>query len=116
MTAKYSRHNIFVVENLDEAGKRYLESDKLPHHILCDSFLVCGRLPDCDKLLYLSDLFDGSISPPWLCTLFLPNLPLEAKSSGQILTTRNCWSGKAWLYQLRIKKELGNLACYDFIG
>ena len=62
MTAKYSRQH-FCCKKLRRGRKKYFGSDKLPqHHILCDNFLVFGRLPDCDKLLYLSDLFDGRIS------------------------------------------------------
>ena len=72
--------NIFVVQNLDEAEKSPLEVTNF-HVSYFDNFLVRGRLVDCDKLLYLSDLFDGRISSPWLCSQFLPDLPLEAESS-----------------------------------
>ena len=88
MTAKYSRQH-FCCGKLRRGRKKvFWKWQTSTNHILCENFLVRGRLADCDKLLYLSDLFDGRISSTWLCSQFLPDLLLDVESSGQILTNR----------------------------
>ena len=59
MTAKYSRQN-FCCGKVKKGQEKHF--GRLSHNFLCDHLLLDVILADCNKLLYLSDLFDGRIS------------------------------------------------------
>ena len=59
MTAKYSRQN-FCCGKVKKGQEKHF--GRLSHNFLCDHLLLDVILADCNKLLYLSDLFDDRIS------------------------------------------------------